>query len=120
MVTNAFIRFLKNLKLVAVDELHYYSNIFGRYAKFLRRQVSLSCSTYPVMWHKLFDVLEEFAQLLEVGCSLYRMMCIDKYYIDRHSRFVSCSATISNPMQHMKSIFGINASLHVFFVDMEF
>lgn len=25
-------RFLKNLKLVAVDELHYYSNIYGRFA----------------------------------------------------------------------------------------
>jgi hypothetical protein len=25
-------RFLKHLKLVAVDELHYYSGVFGRYA----------------------------------------------------------------------------------------
>ena len=30
--------FLKNLKLVAVDELHYYSNIYGRYVVRLDRQ----------------------------------------------------------------------------------
>jgi DEAD/DEAH box helicase domain-containing protein len=27
---------------------------------------------------------------------------------DRRTRFVSCSATISNPKQHMKNIFGID------------
>lgn len=28
------LRFLKNLKLVAVDELHYYHGVFGRSAHF--------------------------------------------------------------------------------------
>lgn len=31
VLTSGSISFLKNLKLVAVDELHYYSNIYGRY-----------------------------------------------------------------------------------------
>lgn len=29
-LTSIHLRFLKNLKLVAVDELHYYFGIFGR------------------------------------------------------------------------------------------
>ena len=31
-----FVRFLKNLKLVAVDELHYYSGVFGTYVRGIR------------------------------------------------------------------------------------
>jgi ATP-dependent helicase YprA (DUF1998 family) len=29
-VIDYILSFIKNLKLVAVDELHYYSNLFGR------------------------------------------------------------------------------------------
>ncbi|OBZ75158.1 putative ATP-dependent helicase HRQ1 [Grifola frondosa] len=66
-------RFLKNLKLVAVDELHYYFNIFGSHVAQVMRRFRRVCAA--------------------VG--------------NRRSRFVSCSATISKPRQHMKNIFGI-------------
>ncbi|EMD38568.1 hypothetical protein CERSUDRAFT_82843 [Gelatoporia subvermispora B] len=66
-------RFLKNLKIVAVDELHYYSNIFGSHVAQVMRRFRRVCAA--------------------VG---NRRIC-----------FVSCSATISKPGQHMKHIFGI-------------
>ncbi|KAL6309039.1 P-loop containing nucleoside triphosphate hydrolase protein [Sparassis latifolia] len=72
-------RFLKNLKLVAVDELHYYSNIFGSHVAFVMRRFRRVC----------------FA----VG--------------NRRIRFVSCSATISKPKEHMKNIFGIEDIVEV-------
>ncbi|KAH9946253.1 P-loop containing nucleoside triphosphate hydrolase protein [Epithele typhae] len=55
-------RFLKNLKLVAVDELHYYHGTFGR----------------------------------------------SKSLADHRVRFVSCSATISKPGEHMRHLSGIH------------
>ncbi|OCH95579.1 P-loop containing nucleoside triphosphate hydrolase protein [Obba rivulosa] len=67
-------RFLKNLKLVAVDELHYYSNIFGSHVAQVLRRFRRVCAA--------------------VG--------------NRRIRFVSCSATISKPGQHMKNMFGID------------
>ncbi|KAI0709033.1 P-loop containing nucleoside triphosphate hydrolase protein [Earliella scabrosa] len=66
-------RFLKNLKLVAVDELHYYYGIFGSHVAQVVRRLRRVCAA--------------------VG--------------NRRVRFVSCSATISKPKQHMKNIFGI-------------
>ncbi|THH10992.1 hypothetical protein EW146_g8195 [Bondarzewia mesenterica] len=66
-------RFLKNLKLVAVDELHYYSDLFGSHVALIMRRLRRICAA--------------------VG--------------NRRTRFVSCSATISKPKQHMKSIFGL-------------
>ncbi|KAI0807176.1 P-loop containing nucleoside triphosphate hydrolase protein [Fomes fomentarius] len=66
-------RFLKNLKLVAVDELHYYFGIFGSHVAQIVRRLRRVCAA--------------------VG--------------NRRARFVSCSATISKPKQHMNNIFGI-------------
>ncbi|THH10272.1 hypothetical protein EW145_g1433 [Phellinidium pouzarii] len=65
--------FFKNLRLVAVDELHYYSGIFGTHVSYIIRRFRRLCAA--------------------VG--------------NRRVRFVSCSATISNPLQHMQNIFGI-------------
>ncbi|KAI0781100.1 DEAD/H helicase [Trametes elegans] len=71
---DAWRRFLKNLKIVAVDELHYYHGIFGSHVAQVMRRLRRVCAA--------------------VG--------------NRHARFVSCSATISNPGQHMRNIFGID------------
>ncbi|EJD05721.1 DEAD/H helicase [Fomitiporia mediterranea MF3/22] len=67
-------QFFKALKLVAVDELHYYSGVFGTHVAYIIRRLRRICAA--------------------VG--------------NRRIRFVSCSATISNPFQHMKSIFGVD------------
>ncbi|KAH9951273.1 DEAD/H helicase [Amylocystis lapponica] len=67
-------RFLKSLKLVAVDELHYYSNTLGSHVAQVVRRFRRVCAA--------------------VG--------------NRRSLFVSCSATVSNPGQHMRNIFGID------------
>ncbi|OJA19678.1 hypothetical protein AZE42_06950 [Rhizopogon vesiculosus] len=64
--------FMKNLKLVAVDELHYYCNLFGSHVAQIIRRFRRICTA--------------------VGNS--RVI------------FVSCSATIANPSQHMKRLFG--------------
>ncbi|KAI0928397.1 hypothetical protein AcW1_005652 [Taiwanofungus camphoratus] len=67
-------RFLKNLKLVAVDELHYYSNVFGSHVAQVVRRFRRVCAA--------------------VG--------------NGRTRFVSCSATIANPREHMQNVFGID------------
>ncbi|KAH7919907.1 P-loop containing nucleoside triphosphate hydrolase protein [Leucogyrophana mollusca] len=66
--------FMRNLKLVAIDELHYYSDIFGSHVAQVLRRFRRVCAA--------------------VG--------------NRRMRFVSCSATISKPSQHMKRLFGID------------
>ncbi|KAF8316647.1 P-loop containing nucleoside triphosphate hydrolase protein [Clavulina sp. PMI_390] len=66
-------RFLKGLRLVVVDELHYYSGLMGSHVALVMRRFRRVCTA--------------------VG--------------NRRIRFISCSATISNPAKHMKSIFGI-------------
>ncbi|KAH8108129.1 P-loop containing nucleoside triphosphate hydrolase protein [Cristinia sonorae] len=66
-------RFLQNLKLVAVDELHYYNGIFGSHVAQVIRRMRRICAA--------------------VG--------------NRRVQFVSCSATISKPRQHMENLFGI-------------
>ncbi|KAI0736617.1 P-loop containing nucleoside triphosphate hydrolase protein [Fomitopsis betulina] len=66
-------RFLKNLRLVAVDELHYYTNIFGSHVAQVMRRFRRVCTA--------------------VG--------------NARTLFVSCSATIAKPKQHMQSVFGI-------------
>ncbi|KAI0055143.1 hypothetical protein BV25DRAFT_1816061, partial [Artomyces pyxidatus] len=68
-------KYLKNLKLVAVDELHYYHNLFGSHVALVMRRLRRICAA--------------------VG--------------NRRIRFVSCSATISSPKEHMKAIFGLDA-----------
>ncbi|KAF8275225.1 DEAD/H helicase [Lactarius quietus] len=65
--------FLKNLKLVVVDELHYYHGMFGSHVALVMRRLRRICAA--------------------VG--------------NRRIRFVSCSATISRPKEHMKTIFGL-------------
>ncbi|KAA1474847.1 DEAD H helicase [Dentipellis sp. KUC8613] len=67
-------RFLKNLKLVAVDELHYYHDLFGSHVAMVMRRLRRICAA--------------------VG--------------NRHVRSISCSATIGNPIVHMKKIFGLD------------
>ncbi|KAI0080595.1 DEAD/H helicase [Panus rudis PR-1116 ss-1] len=66
--------FLKNVKLVAVDELHYYAGIFGSHVAQVLRRFRRVCAA--------------------VG--------------NRRVKFVSCSATIAKPAQHMKTLFGIS------------
>ncbi|KAH7889934.1 DEAD H helicase [Phlebopus sp. FC_14] len=63
----------RNLKLFAVDELHYYSNIFGSHVAHIIRRFRRVCAA--------------------VG--------------NRRIVFISCSATIAKPAQHMKRVFGI-------------
>lgn len=66
--------FLKNLKLVVVDELHVYNGLFGSHVAFIMRRLRRICAA--------------------VG--------------NRHVKFVSCSATVANPEEHMRTIFGID------------
>lgn len=65
--------FLKNLKYVVVDELHYYNGLMGSHVAFIMRRLRRICAA--------------------VG--------------NRRVRFVSCSATVANPRDHFKTIFGI-------------
>ncbi|KAI9167247.1 ATP-dependent helicase HRQ1 [Paramyrothecium foliicola] len=70
--------FLKNLKYVVVDELHYYNGQMGSHMAFIMRRLRRVCAA--------------------VG--------------NRRVKFVSCSATVANPRDHFKTIFGIdNVSL---------
>ncbi|KAK1855816.1 DEAD/DEAH box [Colletotrichum chrysophilum] len=64
--------FLKNLKYVVVDELHYYNGQMGSHVSFIMRRLRRICAA--------------------VG--------------NRHVKFISCSATVANPKQHFKTIFG--------------
>lgn len=66
--------FLKNLKYVVVDELHYYNGLMGSHVAFIMRRLRRICAA--------------------VG--------------NRRVRFVSCSATVANPRDHFRTIFGID------------
>ncbi|KAL2153090.1 hypothetical protein VTH82DRAFT_4245 [Thermothelomyces myriococcoides] len=66
--------FLKNLKYVVVDELHYYNGLMGSHVAFIMRRLRRTCAALG----------------------------------NRHVKFISCSATVANPEQHFKTIFGIN------------
>ncbi|KAG9125889.1 hypothetical protein FRC07_005747 [Ceratobasidium sp. 392] len=66
-------RFLKNLHLIVVDELHYYTNVFGSHVAMIMRRLRRVCAANGNQ-----DVL-----------------------------FVTCSATITNPLRHMTDIFGV-------------
>ncbi|KAI9456100.1 hypothetical protein HD554DRAFT_2317614 [Boletus coccyginus] len=65
--------FLGNLKLMAVDELHYYADLFGSHVAQVIRRFRRVCSAIGNQ-----DII-----------------------------FVSCSATIAKPAQHMRRLFGI-------------
>ncbi|KAI1368036.1 hypothetical protein F5Y08DRAFT_21037 [Xylaria arbuscula] len=64
--------FLKNLRYVVVDELHYYNGLMGSHVAFIMRRLRRICAA--------------------VG--------------NRKVRFISCSATVANPEEHFKTIFG--------------
>ncbi|OAA69043.1 DEAD-like helicase [Cordyceps fumosorosea ARSEF 2679] len=66
--------FLKNLKYVVVDELHYYNGQFGSHVAFVMRRLRRICAA--------------------IG--------------NRTVQFISCSATVANPTEHFKAIFGID------------
>lgn len=66
--------FLQNLKIVVVDELHYYNGLMGSHVAFIMRRLRRICAA--------------------VG--------------NRRVKFVSCSATVANPREHFKTIFGID------------
>ncbi|KAF9792472.1 P-loop containing nucleoside triphosphate hydrolase protein [Thelephora terrestris] len=66
-------RFFKNLKLIAVDELHYYTGLLGSHVAQVMRRLRRICAA--------------------IG--------------NRRVQFVSCSATIANPLEHMRNIFGV-------------
>ncbi|KAI6151016.1 hypothetical protein BKA82DRAFT_4122865 [Pisolithus tinctorius] len=65
--------FLQNLKILAVDELHYYSDLMGSHVAQVIRRFRRVCAA--------------------VG--------------NRETVFVSCSATITKPAQHMQRLFGV-------------
>ncbi|KAI0447369.1 hypothetical protein F4803DRAFT_320679 [Xylaria telfairii] len=66
--------FLKNLRYVVVDELHYYNGLMGSHVAFIMRRLRRICAA--------------------IG--------------NRQVRFISCSATVANPQEHFKTIFGID------------
>ncbi|KAJ8119465.1 hypothetical protein ONZ43_g3584 [Nemania bipapillata] len=66
--------FLKNLRYVVVDELHYYNGLMGSHVAFIMRRLRRICAA--------------------VG--------------NRRVKFISCSATVANPREHFKTIFGID------------
>ncbi|KAJ6444235.1 DEAD/DEAH box helicase [Purpureocillium lavendulum] len=66
--------FLKNLKFVVVDELHYYNGQLGSHVAFIMRRLRRVCAA--------------------VG--------------NRRVKFISCSATVANPEEHFRTIFGID------------
>ncbi|KAF5969958.1 DEAD DEAH box helicase [Fusarium coicis] len=66
--------YMKNLKYVVVDELHYYNGQMGSHMSFIMRRLRRICAA--------------------VG--------------NRRAKFISCSATVANPEQHFKTIFGID------------
>ncbi|KAL7782532.1 hypothetical protein V8C37DRAFT_397827 [Trichoderma ceciliae] len=66
--------FLKHLRFVVVDELHYYNGQLGSHVAFIMRRLRRICAA--------------------VG--------------NRRVQFISCSATVANPEEHFKSIFGVS------------
>ncbi|KAK9471681.1 uncharacterized protein V1510DRAFT_437237 [Dipodascopsis tothii] len=66
--------FLRNLRLVVIDELHVYAGLFGAHVALVLRRLRRLCAS--------------------VGNTAVR--------------FVSCSATIANPVAHMAAMFGID------------
>ncbi|CUA70624.1 hypothetical protein RSOLAG22IIIB_04218 [Rhizoctonia solani] len=66
-------RFLKNIHLIVVDELHYYSGAFGSHVAMIMRRLRRVCAANG----------------------------------NQDIRFISCSATITNPRRHMVDIFGV-------------
>ncbi|KAJ3287346.1 hypothetical protein HDU79_005787 [Rhizoclosmatium sp. JEL0117] len=68
-----------NLKLVVVDELHYYSDRLGTHCAMVMRRLKRLCALYG----------------------------------NTQVQFVSCSATIANPIQHMERFFDVQNAVLV-------
>lgn len=68
-------RFLFNLHLVVIDELHIYKGLFGSHVALVMRRLLRLCR---------------------------------EHYDNFFTRFISCSATLKNPVKHMMDIFGID------------
>ncbi|KDR81414.1 hypothetical protein GALMADRAFT_89308 [Galerina marginata CBS 339.88] len=66
--------FLKRLKIFAVDELHYYTGLFGSHVAHILRRFRRVCAA--------------------IG--------------NRRMRFISCSATLSNPAEYMSKMFALD------------
>ena len=45
------------------------------------------------------------------------LSCSSPFTLDRRVRFVSCSATIARPLEHMKSVFGLDVSSYAVMYD---
>lgn len=110
---NAF-RFLKNIKLVAVDELHYYSGTFGRLV-FLSLSYPPTSATNFANSH-VAQVLRRFRRICAaVGSGWFHQRGPSSadfvHFPDRRVRFVSCSATITNPGKYMRQMFGVDVCI---------
>ncbi|GMM32948.1 ATP-dependent 3'-5' DNA helicase [Saccharomycopsis crataegensis] len=68
--------FLRNLKIIVIDELHIYRGLFGSHVALVIRRLRRICH----------------------------------YLGNDDIQFISCSATLKDPVDHMKLIFGINES----------
>ncbi|KJA27331.1 hypothetical protein HYPSUDRAFT_131100, partial [Hypholoma sublateritium FD-334 SS-4] len=68
--------FFKRLEILVVDELHYYTGVFGSHVAQILRRLRRLCAA--------------------VG--------------NRRTRFISCSATLSNPAEYMSKMFGLDAT----------
>ncbi|KAF8810709.1 DEAD/H helicase [Phlegmacium glaucopus] len=68
--------FLKRMKILAVDELHYYTGLLGSHVAYILRRFRRVCAA--------------------IG--------------NQRIRFISCSATLANPAQHMSKIFCLDVS----------
>ncbi|KXN90485.1 Putative ATP-dependent helicase HRQ1 [Leucoagaricus sp. SymC.cos] len=87
--------FLRDVKLVVVDELHYYSGLLGR-------PVVSSHGSHVAL------IMRRFRRVCAaVGRNLLLLLLTHNQLIDRHMRFVSCTATLANPGVHMQKIFGL-------------
>jgi DEAD/DEAH box helicase domain-containing protein len=99
-------RFLKNLKMVVVDELHYYSGALGRCIASL----SLVKRHSPPFSH-VAQIMRRLRRVCAAVGSKNDIICTPTSHrphsSDRHVRYVSCSATIAQPLKHMRAIFGI-------------
>jgi DEAD/DEAH box helicase domain-containing protein len=106
-------RFLTNLKLVAVDELHYYHGLFGRYGNIDPKAPMHTANLLFAVMSLLFcGGYGESAQPWAV--SVYTAWFgkqADAHPSDRRSLFVSCSATIGQPGRHMRNMFGVEVRL---------
>ena len=75
---DAWRRFLRNLRIVVVDELHTYNGVFGAHVSFIMRRLRRICTALG----------------------------------NKKVQFISCSATVANPKDHMQTLFGIE-DVHV-------